>query len=49
MSSVSNININNELISFSLLNNNKNIKISLANSIRRSIISNINTYCIDLN
>ena len=47
MSYISNIKINNELISFDLNNDSKEIKISLANAIRRTIISDIYTYAID--
>ena len=47
MSFISNIKINNELISFDLNNSSKEIKISLANAIRRTIISDISSYTIN--
>jgi len=47
MSFISNLNTNNDLISFDLNNNSKELKISFANAIRRTIISDIYTYAID--
>lgn len=46
MSLIANLKINNEKISFDLINISKEIKISLANAIRRTIISDITTYAI---
>jgi DNA-directed RNA polymerase II subunit RPB3 len=47
MSYISNLNINEDVLSFDLNNKSKDIKISLANAIRRTIISDIATYAID--
>ena len=44
---ISNSSVNDNVILFDLNNNKNNIKISLANSIRRTIISDIPTYIID--
>ena len=49
MSHISNIKINGESITFDLNNFSKEIKISFANSLRRTILSYINTYIIDNN
>jgi len=50
MSIISNLKTENNSISFELINDIKNpVKIGLANSLRRTIISNIDTYCIDKN
>ena len=47
MSYISNLSINEDVLSFDLNNKSKDIKISLANAIRRTIISDIATYAID--
>jgi DNA-directed RNA polymerase subunit L len=47
MSSISNIKTDNDLISFDLNNNLKEFKISFANAIRRTIISDIYIHAID--
>jgi len=47
MSLISNIKINGESITFDLNNFSKEIKTSLANALRRTIISDIYTYAID--
>ena len=47
MSYVSNLKNENDVLTFDLNNNFKEIKISLVNSIRRIIISDIETYTID--
>lgn len=47
MSFISNIKIDNESISFDLNNDSKEFKTSFANSLRRTIISDIYTYAID--
>jgi DNA-directed RNA polymerase II subunit RPB3 len=47
MSFISNLKINNDFISFDLSNKSQKIKISLANAIRRTIISDIYTYTIN--
>jgi len=47
MSFVSEFNINSDILTFNLNNNTKKIKISLANAIRRVILSDIYTYTID--
>jgi DNA-directed RNA polymerase subunit L/DNA-directed RNA polymerase alpha subunit len=50
MSIITNLKLDDNNITFELNNNiNNPIKISLANSIRRTIISNIETYCVDKN
>jgi len=49
MSFVTDFNINNDLLTFNLNNSSKKIKISLANAIRRIILSDIDTYTIDEN
>lgn len=49
MSYISNFKIEDDLLSFDLNNNIKDIKISLANAIRRTIISDIPTYAINEN
>jgi DNA-directed RNA polymerase subunit L len=49
MKFINNIKKNEDSISFDLNNNSKEIKISLANAIRRTIISDIETYIIDPN
>lgn len=49
MKFINNIKKNENYISFDLNNNSKEIKISLANAIRRTIISDIETYIIDPN
>jgi len=48
MSLLKNSKINDNIYYFDLNNNNQEIKISLANAIRRTIISNIDVYAIDL-
>jgi DNA-directed RNA polymerase II subunit RPB3 len=47
MSLISNIKINNDLLSFDLNNNSKEFKISFVNAIRRTIIADVYTYAID--
>ncbi len=47
MSYISNFKIEDNLLSFDLNNNSKDVKISLANAIRRTIISDIYTYAIN--
>ena len=47
MSLISNIQLSEDSIFFDLNNSNKEIKISLANAIRRIILSDIYTYIID--
>jgi DNA-directed RNA polymerase subunit L len=47
MSYISNFKIEDDLLLFDLNNDSKNIKISLANAIRRTIISDIYTYAIN--
>lgn len=47
MSYISNLSINEDVLLFDLNNKSKDIKISLANAIRRTIISDIATYVID--
>jgi DNA-directed RNA polymerase subunit L len=47
MSYISNFKIEDDLLSFDLNNNKKDVKISLANAIRRTIISDIHTYAIN--
>jgi DNA-directed RNA polymerase subunit L len=49
MSYISNFKIEDDLLSFDLNNNKKDVKISLANAIRRTIISDIPTYAINEN
>ena len=49
MAYISNIKYNNEFISFDLNNKSNDIKIGLANSIRRTILSDIYCYVIDKN
>ena len=50
MSIITNLKVEDNSISFELINNvNNPMKVGLANSIRRTIISNIETYCIDKN
>ena len=49
MSYVTDFIINNDLLTFNLNNSSKKIKISLANAIRRIILSDIYTYTIDEN
>ena len=44
---ISNLKINNDLISFDLDNSSNEIRISFVNAIRRTIISDIYTYAID--
>jgi DNA-directed RNA polymerase alpha subunit len=46
---ISNLIIKDDQINFELNNNSEQIHISLANAIRRSIISNVYTYAIDIN
>jgi len=48
MSLISNIKIKDELISFDLNNDSKEIKTSFANALRRTIISDIYTYIINI-
>lgn len=47
MSYITNLKIDNDTLSFELNNNNNDINISLANAIRRTIISDIKCYTID--
>lgn len=47
MSLINNIKIDKDVLRFDLLNKNKEIKIGLANALRRTFISNINVYAID--
>ena len=47
MSLISELQVTDESISFDLNNSNKEIKISLANAIRRTILSDLYTYIID--
>jgi len=47
MSLISNIKMNNEVISFDLNNDSKEIKTSFANALRRTIVSDIYTYIIN--
>lgn len=47
MSYITNFNIKNDLLNFDLDNQSDKINISLANAIRRTIISDISTYTID--
>jgi DNA-directed RNA polymerase subunit L len=49
MSYISNLKLNNDIISFDLNSKSNDIKISLANAIRRTIISDIFVYTIDEN
>ena len=47
MSFILNRKLNNDTLTFDLVNDKKDIKISLANAIRRTIISDIQVYAID--
>jgi DNA-directed RNA polymerase subunit L/DNA-directed RNA polymerase alpha subunit len=47
MSLINNIKIKGEILQFDLLNKNKEIKISLANALRRTFISDIYVYAVD--